>query len=200
MAISNVISDLVLTAASCWALWLCAKSPQRGSVGAWALFFIPLALAAFFGALRFADVPYMYQVSSIFQLLVITLGSCGLLFGIYQLVFSKSTSINALMVVSLIGTMLFVVVLQGRGGYIQQLFPLISMLLVAILSFIPLAQGRWLIGVRLLAGVGLAAVATWLQASLDNRTLAIDGYHYLLGLCVISFGWAAGDKKEPATN
>jgi hypothetical protein len=196
MAISNIVSDLALTTAGCFALWLCTKSQKSVLVWSWGLFLVPLALAAFFGALRFAEVPRMHEVSSIFQLLAITLGSCGLLLAVYQLTLEKAVSVNGLIVCMLVGGMLFVLVWQGRGSYIRQLLPLVSMLLVAILAIVAIARKRWVVGMRLLAGVILAAAATWLAGSLDNRTLAIDAYHYLLGLSAISFGWAASQNRS----
>lgn len=194
MQLSHVISDLFLMATCVWVLYECSRQPRRPLLMVWEFFFGAVGLAAFFGALRFANVhPSMVQMSQFFQMIASTLGSCGLVAGVIWLFLRIPTPMLVAWTTSVGGACLVAGFLIKIPGYhsILQMVAMVAVLGIAVWYWLkPRRAEHRTIAWRLVLAIVLSALAT---ASLQTLSApySIDAFHYLLGAGILCFGWAA---------
>lgn len=194
MQTSHFISDLFLAASCVWVLYQLVKRHGSPLAVVWGLFFGFVGLAAFFGALRFADVhPNMVHVSQFFQRLASTLGSCGLVAGVCWL-FRRYQTFPLLTCTAIIGVACLAAdILINRTLYytIVQMIAMVLVLAMAVYYWIQsrLPEHRT-IAWRLVLAIVLSALATTSLQTL-SAPYSIDAFHYLLGAGILCFGWAA---------
>lgn len=203
MQTSHVISDLFLTATCVWVLYECAKQPRRPLLLVWEFFFGAVGLAAFFGALRFANVhPSMVQMSQFFQMIASTFGSCGLVAGVIWLFMRVSTPKLVAWTTSIGGACLAAGYLIKIPGYhsILQMVAMVAVLAIAVWYWLkPRRSDHRTIAWRLVLAIVLSALATTSLQTLP-APYSIDAFHYLLGAGILCFGWAArGEGSNRAT-
>lgn len=206
MAIGNIVSELVLVAAGFGALALCSQrrnavadmENSRDSLGilAWAMFMLPIMIAALFGALRFAEVhPSMLTISVLFQQIAKTIGTCGLVLAMAQLLKKETQHHLAVAGTVVVGVILFAAVRFGQATELEKVLPLIGMLIALCVGIYFVARGQHIkSGAFLLTAVILAALATAALGKIQPRSMAIDAYHYLLAISLICFGLAARER------
>lgn len=192
MQLSHVISDLVLASAGLYAFaGYFARLGMRLAL-LWGVFLIPVSLAAFFGALRFANVhESMVDISNVFQVIATTLGSCGLMLGAYGIVAKDQLQDWSIAMFLGIGLMLLVMALRLDVRSVRTLMPMVAMLSVAGCGMAGLWMRKTGLGIFLLLGVALSALAVLATGRLSSDSLKIDVYHYLLAASLISFALAA---------
>lgn len=194
MQTSHVISDLFLAASCVWVLYQCWKRHGSPLVIVWGLFFAFVCMAAFFGALRFADVhPSMVHVSQLFQRLASTLGSCGLVAGVAWL-FKRYLSLPLLTctVIACIACVVVDFIIDKNSYYsIVQMIAMVIVLAIAVFHWMkPRLPEHRTIAWRLVLAIVLSALATTSLQMLP-APYSIDAFHYLLGAGILCFGWAA---------
>ncbi|HQR05431.1 MAG TPA: hypothetical protein PLN21_01345 [Gemmatales bacterium] len=194
MQLSHVISDLFLTLSCVWVLYQCWKRHGHPLIFVWGLFFGAVGLAAFFGVLRFADVhPSMITISQSFQTIASTFGSCGLVAGVCWL-FKRFAPVPLILWTTLAGVVCFLagMLLEKPSYYsILQMIAMVAVLGIAVIYwFKPKLPEHRTIAQRLLLAIVLSAVATTSLRVL-SEPYGIDAFHYLLGVGVLCFGWAA---------
>ncbi|MBL8824988.1 MAG: hypothetical protein JNJ77_20540 [Planctomycetia bacterium] len=199
MQTSHVISDLFLASTCLWVLYQCWKRHESPLIIVWGLFFGFVGLAAFFGALRFADVhPNMVHVSQFFQRLASTLGSCGLVAGVAWL-FKRYHSLPLLTctVIACIACVVADFIIDKTSYYsIVQMIAMVLVLAIAVFHWIKrrLPEHRTMAW-RLVLAIVLSALATTSLQMLP-APYSIDAFHYLLGAGILCFGWAAMSQLE----
>jgi len=197
MQVSHVISDLILTAAGVYAF--AGSFARLGSRFAllWGVFLIPVSLAAFFGAMRFAGVhESMVDISNVFQIIATTLGSGGLMLGAYGLVSKNQLQSWSIAMFLCIGLMLLVMVMLWDVRSIRNLMPMVAMLSVAGCGISAVWSRKTSLGIFLLLGVALSALAVGAIGGLANESLKIDVYHYLLAASLVCFAMAGRSYKS----
>ena len=159
----------------------------------WGLFLIPVSLAAFFGALRFAAVhPRMVDISGFFQLVAMTLGSCGLMLGAYGVTQSGKLHSRSVLGAIGLGLVLLALVLFFEANYLKLAMSVVAIVTVVAVAIGALMAGQRTVGVYLLAGVLLSVAAIGSASLLASRPdLVIDVYHYLMAASLLCFGLAA---------
>lgn len=196
MQISHVISDLILAAAGATAFLVYYSRLGLHLAVLWGAFLVPVSLAAFFGALRFAGVhESMVNISSFFQVMATTLGSSGLILGGYGLISKDRLQNWSVIVFMLGGMMLWGMAAVLEVSSVRNLLPMIAMLSLALYGLVALGGSRKGTGASLLLGVLLSAIAVWSIGSLSNHTLRIDVYHYLLAASLVCFAMAAKYRR-----
>jgi hypothetical protein len=154
---------------------------------------IPVALAALFGALRFANVhENMVDVSAFFQQLAITIGSCGLILGAYGLVATTPLQNWTWRIFIVAGVVLFLLIRLRGAATVQALLPLVAMMTVLAIGIWAGLTQRKATGGFLLTAVILSAASQWALGGITSKDLGIDVFHYLLAGSLVCFGLAAG--------
>ncbi|MBX3420544.1 MAG: hypothetical protein KF752_03205 [Pirellulaceae bacterium] len=197
MQLSHVISDLVLAASGAYSF--VRYFPRLGVQMAtlWGVFLVPVALAALFGALRFAGVhENMVDISNRLQQVVATLGSCGLMLGSYGLISRgppQKVTVYAFLVAGLV---MLALVVTGVADSLRGSMQLVAMVSVLACGLAACVMGKQAIGAFLLAALVLSAAAVWSGGYLSSPALRIDVFHYLLAASLICFGLAANAKSR----
>lgn len=200
MQLSHVISDAVLSAAGWYAFVVHFSRLGIRLASLWGVFLIPVALAALFGALRFAGVhENMVHISSFFQQVATTLGACGLMLGSYGLISREPLQLWSVVFCLLAGLALMGMVVFLDVSSVSGLTPLLAMLSATVCGVVALAIGNKRVGVFLVIAVLLSAAALWTLQNLSNDRLKIDAYHYLLAASLISFAMAARARQASST-
>ncbi len=194
MQTSHVISDLFLVVTCLWVLYQCWKQHGQPLVLVWGLFFGSVGLAAFFGAMRFADVhPSMVDLSQFFQKIASTFGSCGLVAGVCWL-FKPYAALPLITLTILGGTACFLTgLLLGSPSFfsILQMIAMLAVMVIAVVYwFRRLQREHRTIAWRLMLAIVFSALATISLRALPYPN-SIDAFHYLLGVGMLCFGWAA---------
>lgn len=193
-----MISDLFVVAACAWVLYFCAKRQGYPLAVLWGWFFASVGLAAWFGVLRFAEVhPSMIHVAQFFQKIASTLGSTGLLAGVFWL-FTRYPSLPLLTWSALLGAICLLVgfwVAPPAYFSILQIVAMLAVLLLAALFWFlsPTPETRTL-ALRLFLAIILSALATTALRTIPEP-YSIDLFHYLLAAAMLSFAWAASARK-----
>lgn len=202
MQLSHVISDAVLAAAGFIGFFRYSLRNPIPLALLWGLFLLSVALAALFGALRFAAVhDNMIHLSEFFQHMAATLGSCGLILGATGSVLGKKVPWGLMALFVLAGLILLGMVRHFEVHSILQLMPAATMLTIVGIGLGAFVQGKQVAGSLLIAAVVLSAAAIWTLGNLANRDLGIDGYHYLLAASLLCFSVASlpRTKLSPST-
>lgn len=201
MQISHVISDLFLAASGIFAfVGYFARTGFR-LASLWGVFLIPVSLAAFFGALRFAGVhDNMVSISQFFQTVATTIGACGLMLGGYGLISKSQLHGWSTGVFLAVGFVLWMMVTRMEVSSISSLMPLVAMASVTVCGLVALAGRCKQVGMYLLLGVALSGAAVWAIGSLSSESLRIDVYHYLLAVSLICFAMAARSYLSQTAN
>lgn len=188
---SHVLSDLVLCIAGLAAVRICFQNLSRTMASLWAMFFVPVSLAALFGALRFAGIhDSMQSISAFFQQLATSLGSCGLILGAYGLISGKRVSPRIHLVFMAVGALFFLLIRFGDVGAIKTLLPVLTMLLVIAFGLTGFLTKKTIVGCWLLLAVVLSAASQWSLGNLSSPDMGIDVFHYVLAGSLISFALA----------
>lgn len=192
MQTSHVISEVFVIVPCLWVLYQVGKHHGYPLLFLWGLFFASVCLAAFTGALRFAEVhPSMEPATQAFQKIASTFGSCGLLAGVCWL-FKRYAPLP--LIAALAGALCYLtgMFLENRSYYSTlQMLAMLAVLSIALFYCIkPQQPNHRTIAGRLILAIVLSALATTSLRALPNP-YAIDVFHYLLGAAILSFGWAA---------
>lgn len=192
MQLSHVISDLFLTGSGIFAFVAYFARTGIRLATLWGVFLIPVSLAAFFGALRFAGVhESMVEFSQFFQVMASTLGACGLMLGGYGLIAKSELQSWSISVFLAVGLVLWMMATRLEVSSVRNLMPLVAMASIAICGLVALLGNRKSVGIYLVLGVALSGAAVWAVGSLSSEALRIDAYHYLLSGSLICFALAA---------
>jgi hypothetical protein len=207
MQLSHVISDLVLALVALGVWMSVALRLPRLRIWPWGFFLVPVALAALFGAARFAGLhPSMQSFSSFFQQFASTAGAIGLALGVLlQLSESKTATqrpfISFVVVICLaLGIVLFLLANQNQWKAVFELLPLAAMICVLGMGFWQMAVGpnksRKLRGLSIVSAVLLSAAAMFSLQKLPSP-VSIDAYHYLLAASLVAFGLSVDNSQKP---
>lgn len=194
MQTSHVISEVAVVVPCLLVLQQVWKQHGYPLVFVWGLFFGSVCVAAFTGALRFADVhPYAVPATQAFQKIASTFGSCGLVAGAYWL-FSPCTPARLVLWTSTAGAVcLLAGILLERQSYysILQIMAMMAVLGIAVSYWRkPRLTEHRTIAWRLMLAIVVTALATTSLRTLPEPD-GIDVFHYLLGAGILCFGWAA---------
>lgn len=206
MQLSHVFSDLVLALVALGVWVSVALKLPRLRIWPWGFFLVPVALAALFGAGRFADLhPSMQALSSFFQQFASTAGAIGLTLAVFlQLSESKAETQRPFMPIVVViclalGIALFLLANQYQWKAVFELLPLAAMICVLGMGLWKLVVGQnkshRLSGLSVVTAVLLSAAA---MVSLQKlpAPVSIDTYHYLLAVSLIAFGLSVENPKR----
>lgn len=191
MEMSHVISDLILGLVGVFVFFRYLLKLELFETIMWESFVLSVALAALFGAGKFAGIEQAGLLSSFFQNLAATAGALGLAAAAWFKVQDESLDRNVGIIVLAVGFILFAVHQTIGMPNLVQHIPVVSMILVIIAAFMAFLKGKVQLGLWLLAGVLFAALATFRHLFIENEANGIDVYHYLLALSLLSFGVAS---------
>lgn len=208
MQLSHVISDFVLAlvALSVW-VSVALRLP-RVRIWPWGFFLVPVAIAALFGAGRFADLhPTMQAFSSFFQQFASTAGAIGLTLSVL-IQFSESKAetrrpfMSIVVVICLaLGIAVFLLAKQLELKAVFELLPLAAMICVLGMGLWQIAFGPnnsyKLRGLSIVIAVLLSAAAMVSLQKLPTP-VNIDAYHYLLAASLVAFGLSVDNPKFSA--
>jgi hypothetical protein len=196
MEISHVISDGILALVGFYVFFAYLLKLDLLSTLLWESFILSIAVAAFFGALKFAHIgSFSADVSLFFQNLATTVGIVGLLAAVYQLVSGQQISSLVGYGVLGLGFIFLVVTELFDVQKVKQLASTLTMVAVAIMGIWAIAKRKTSIGVLLIAAVAFSGLALFAPKQLTNASNAIDAYHYLLAASVLCFGLAASKQQ-----
>lgn len=209
MQLSHVISDLVLALVALGVWISVALRLPWPRIWPWGFFLIPVALAAAFGAGRFAGLhPSMQAFSSFFQQFASTAGAIGLTLSIY-LPSSDSKGetqrpfMSTVVVIYLaLGIVVFLLAKQFEWKAVFELLPLAAMICVLGVGLrqvaIARSNGHRLRGWSIVIAVLLSA-ASMISLQTLPAPVSIDAYHFLLAVSLIAFGLSVDNPKLSAT-
>lgn len=196
MELSHAISDFVLAAVGFFVFFKYVLKLDLLSTILWESFILSVAVAAFFGGIRFLGYPQAGEVSALFQKLAATVGVLGLMAAAYQLVSGKMISSFMGYLALAIGFVLLVVTEFTDFNQLRNQISLVCIPIIALLGIWALVKGKKTIGLLLIGGVVFSAAAVFIPQYLTNEKDSIDAYHYLLAIAVLCFGVAASKQAK----
>lgn len=196
METSHVISDALLCLVGIFVFFRYLSKLPLVETLLWESFILSVAVAAFFGAIRFASVEAGAELSGYFQVMAATVGALGLLTVTWLAVLGKTGDKTLGYGVLLVGFLLFALEQMLNMTWLSSYIPLIVIPLVLISGILALIKGKTQLGIWLIAGVVFAALATFRERFVADPENAIDVYHYLLALSLLSFGLAASKTEN----
>lgn len=191
MQTSHVISDTVLSLVGFFVFFKYLIKLNVSSTLLWESFILSVAVAAGFGALRFAGVAQMGSISIFFQKVASTVGAVGLIAAAYSLVAEKQSSRTTAYIILGIGFVLLALTEFYELSKVRDLVAMVGLPIVALLGSWAIIKRKTTIGLLLIGGVLFAALAVFSTKFTQNPSDSIDAYHYLLALSVLCFGMAA---------
>lgn len=191
MQTSHIISDTVLSSIGFFVFFKYLIKLNVSSTLLWESFILSVAVAAGFGALRFAGVAQMGAISIFFQKVASTVGAVGLIAASYSLIAEKQISRTTAYIVLGIGFVLLGITEFYELTKVRNLVAMVGLPIVALFGIWAIVKGKTKAGLLLLGGVGFAALAVFSTKFTENPSDSIDAYHYLLALSVLCFGMAA---------
>jgi hypothetical protein len=167
MEISHVISEVVLAAVGFFVFFAYLNKLKLVECLLWEAFVLSVAVAALFGAVKFAGVV-----------------------GAFILVLQKDLSSTA--IYSIIGLGFLAMLIINLLGYYQafKFIPEVCISLMMMIGFWALFKGLRTEGIFILLGTIFGILATYNKA-LKLPIDPTDMYHYLLALALLCYGFAA---------
>lgn len=196
MQTSHVISDAVLSLVGFFVFFRYLLKLETTTTILWESFILSVATAAGLGALRFAGVDNVGEISIFFQKIAATVGAISIVIAAYSLVSGKSIGRGMMYGILILGFLLFATTEYFELTQIRDKIAMIGLPIVALIGIWAFTKGKTKVGFLLIGGVLFAALAVFSTKFIENASDSIDAYHYLLALSVLCFGMAASFQKK----
>lgn len=198
MQISHVISDGLLALVGLFIFFKYINRLTLSTTILWESFILSIVMAAFFGALGFAEWGFGTRISLFFQHLAGSVGALGLVVAAFSLALGRSVPQWFSNTVLIIGFFVFAIAEGFNKPLIIKHIPVVAMSLVALAGILALTRNRKIEGLGLISGVIFAAIGTFRTQFIQDSDISIDFYHAMMALSLISFGMAV--RKQIRTN
>ncbi len=190
MELSHVISEVVLAGVGFYVFFAYLNKLDLVNCLLWEAFILSVAVAALFGAIRYAGVADVIPLHTFFQQLASSAGVIALVVGAFSLVLQKPLPKNAIYATVGLGfaAMLIINVLGKYSAF--TFIPQVCIPLMMMIGFWALVKKMYNEGLYILLGTIFGILATF-NKHLNLPIDTMDAYHYLLAAALMCYGLAA---------
>lgn len=197
MELSHALSDAVLTLTGFFVFFRYLLRLKSAVCLSWSTFILSVALAAFFGTLRFLGVsPYAVKISEFFQHSAGTVGAFGLILASLFLVLRKPLPQFLTYAILALGVIVLCWIrLTGNLELLNTILT-VSIPMVFLAGLWSFFKGARLAAIWLIMAVLVLIAGTFNKSLLANDIIdSINIYHYLLAISLLCFGKAAQQQN-----